>query len=76
MSRSSQKQLMYALDCDNYNGIIEWALNGLSFTIIDPVKFEKTVLPKLFREAKFVSFDRKVSDESAALSVKRGFGQT
>ena len=55
---------MYALDCGSYDDIMSWTPSGLAFVIIDPVSFEKKVLPELFKEAKFASFDRKVSEIS------------
>ena len=51
---------MYALECGCYDDIISWSPSGLAFVIMDPKRFEKEVLPDLFKEAKFSSFDRKV----------------
>ncbi len=53
---------MYTIDCGSYGDIISWTPNGQAFLIFDPIRFEKRVLPELFKEAKFSSFDRKVSD--------------
>ena len=55
---------MYVLECGSYDDIMGWAPSGMAFVIMDPVIFEKKVLPELFKEAKFASFDRKVSEMS------------
>ena len=55
---------MYALECGSYDDIMDWAPSGMAFVIMDPVIFEKKVLPELFKESKFASFDRKVSEMS------------
>ena len=60
---------MYALDCGSYDDIMSWTPSGLAFVIIDPVSFEKKVLPELFKEAKFASFDRKVSEISKSFII-------
>jgi len=52
---------MYVLQCGDYNDIITWTPSGLAFVILNPVAFEKIVLPQIFKEAKFSSFQRKVS---------------
>ena len=54
---------MYALECGCYEDIISWSPSGLAFVIMDPKRFEKEVLPELFKEAKFSSFDRKVRQQ-------------
>lgn len=56
------QQLMYALECGDYNHIITWSFvdRGLSFFILDTSAFAKHVLPALFKEAKFDSFQRKL----------------
>lgn len=53
-------KLMYAIECGDYRDIIDWSPSGLAFIIINPKKFEKTVLPDIFKDAKFNSFDRKI----------------
>ena len=53
-------QLMYALESGCYDEIMSWSPSGLAFVIMNPQSFEKKVLPDLFKEAKFSSFDRKV----------------
>lgn len=53
-------KLMYALECGNYQNIITWNPSGLSFTVINPKTFEGRVLPEIFKEAKFASFQRKL----------------
>ena len=53
---------MYVLECGSYDDIMSWAPSGLAFVIMDPVSLEKKVLHELFKEAKFASFDRKVSE--------------
>ena len=52
---------MYVLECEDYKDVITWDPSGLSFVIIDPKVFEKRVLPEIFKEAKFASFQRKVN---------------
>ena len=61
---------MYALECGSYDDIMGWAPSGMAFVIMDPVSFEKRVLPELFKEAKFASFDRKVSEMSKSFIVQ------
>ena len=51
---------MYALESGCYDDIMSWSPSGLAFVIMNPSSFEKKVLPDLFKEAKFSSFDRKV----------------
>ena len=52
---------MYLLDeCKEYQHIISWHEDGLSFIIHDANAFELKVLPKIFKEARFSSFLRKV----------------
>lgn len=53
-------KLMYALECGDYQHIITWNPNGLSFTVINPKTFESRVLPEIFKDAKFASFQRKL----------------
>ena len=60
---------MYVLECGSYDDIMSWAPSGLAFVIMDPVSFEKKVLPELFKEAKFASFDRKVSEISKSFII-------
>ncbi len=52
---------MYALQCGDYDDILRWCPNGEAFVIIDAQRFEKFVLPEIFKDAKYASFDRKVS---------------
>ncbi len=52
---------MYLLDeCQEFQNIIAWAEDGHSFIVHDPNEFEEKVLPKIFKEARFSSFLRKV----------------
>ena len=51
---------MYVLQCGDYDDIIGWAPSGLAFVIMHPSAFEETVLPEIFKEAKFSSFQRKL----------------
>ena len=53
-------QLMYAIECGDYEGILSWNHGGLSFKIERQREFEETVLPEIFKDAKFASFRRKV----------------
>lgn len=52
---------MYALQCGEFNEIIAWSIDGLSFCINNTLAFEQTILPILFKPAKFESFGRKLS---------------
>ncbi len=52
---------MYVLECGHYSEIIAWNPEGKSFTILKTNEFEERVLPEIFKEAKFSSFQRKVS---------------
>jgi len=52
---------MYVLECGHYSEIIAWNPEGGSFTILKTNEFEERVLPEIFKEAKFSSFQRKVS---------------
>jgi len=38
--------------------IASWSDDGLTFTVKDPSKFEKTVIPQFFKHSKFTSFVR------------------
>ena len=60
---------MYALECGAYDDAITWTPDGMSFIIIDPNIFKEKVLPDIFKEAKFVSFQRKVRPTSSSLIV-------
>jgi len=53
-------KLMYALECGDYQNIITWNPSGLTFTVMNPKTFEGRVLPEIFKEAKFASFQRKL----------------
>ena len=54
------RQLMYTLECGDYDHLVEWAFNGRSFVVKNTDEFSITVLPALFKEAKFDSFARKM----------------
>ena len=57
-------QLMFLLEeCKEFESIISWAPDGLSFIIHDTKQFEEQVLPKKFKETKYGSFLRKVNQE-------------
>lgn len=51
---------MYVLECGDYLDVISWSHDGLSFMILDTTDFEEKVLPDIFKEAKFTSFQRKL----------------
>jgi hypothetical protein len=53
-------KLMYTLECGDYDHLVEWAFNGRSFVVKNTDEFSVTVLPALFKEAKFDSFARKM----------------
>ena len=52
---------MYALDHSDPE-IFTWSDDGKSFIIQDTTRLEKEILPKNFKDAKFNSFLRKVSN--------------
>lgn len=54
------RQLMYTLECGEYDHLVEWSFNGRSFVVKNTDEFSATVLPALFKEAKFDSFARKM----------------
>ena len=57
-------QLMFLLEeCKEYESIISWAADGLSFVIHDIQQFEDQILPKRFKDTKYGSFLRKVNQE-------------
>jgi len=49
---------MYAIQFGDFNDIVAWSNDGLSFCINNKVAFEKAVLPVLFKPSKFDSFAR------------------
>lgn len=49
---------MYTIQCGEFNDIVAWSNDGLSFCINNKVAFEKAVLPVLFKPSKFESFAR------------------
>jgi hypothetical protein len=54
-------KLMYVLECGHYSEVIAWNPEGGSFTILKTNEFEERVLPEIFKEAKFSSFQRKLT---------------
>jgi len=52
---------MYVLECGHYSEIIAWNPEGKSFAILKTNEFEERVLPEIFKEAKFSSFQRKLT---------------
>lgn len=55
-------KLMYVLDtCKDLKDVVSWSEDGESFFVYDPLTFEVQVLPKMFKEAKFTSFLRKLT---------------
>jgi len=57
---SSRTKLMAVLNSDGYSNIITWSPDGKSFIFTDSNSFERILLPKIFKVAKFDSFLRKV----------------
>lgn len=55
---------MYVLQCGDFSDIISWTDNGLAFKVESALKLEDTVLPAIFKDAKFSSFRRKVRRNS------------
>ena len=49
---------MYTIQCGDFNDIVAWSKDGLSFCINNKVAFEKAILPVLFQPSKFESFAR------------------
>lgn len=54
-------KLMYVVECGEFNDIIAWSNDGLSFCINNTLAFEKAVLPVVFKAAKWESFARKLA---------------
>jgi len=54
-------KLMYVLQCGDFSDIISWTDNGLAFKVESALKLEDTVLPAIFKDAKFSSFRRKLN---------------
>ena len=52
---------MYAIQCGEFNDIVAWSKDGLSFCINNTDAFEKAVLPVVFKPAKWESFARKIA---------------
>ena len=52
---------MYVVECGEFNDIIAWSNDGLSFCINNTLAFEKAVLPVVFKAAKWESFARKLA---------------
>lgn len=48
------------LECNEYNDIVCWSPCGQLFSVQDIDQFEKKVLPEVFKQAKFSSFERKL----------------
>lgn len=51
---------MYTLECRKYSQIVDWAPSGLAFVVMDKACFENIVLPEIFKEARYSSFERKL----------------
>ena len=54
-------KLHYILSNPKYQDLIAWLPHGRAWRILKPKAFEKRVIPKLFRSAKYASFMRQVS---------------
>ena len=54
-------QLMYAVQCGEFNDIVAWSNDGRSFCINDTDAFEKAVFPVVFKPSKWESFARKLA---------------
>ena len=55
-------QLMFILNNSDYNNILSWTTDGQAFVFHDAKAFETVVLPSTFKDSKFDSFLRKVSN--------------
>lgn len=53
-------KLMYIIECGFYTDVICWCPSGSAFLVLDPQLFERKVLPDIFKESKYSSFERKV----------------
>lgn len=58
---SFAEQLMAILDDENYSDLLVWMPDGEAFTIVDPKKFTKDHMPKLFNIRNMSSFVRKLT---------------
>jgi len=54
-------KLMYVLQCGDYEHAVDWSHDGLLFVIKNSSVFESCVLPEIFKEAQFQSFERKLT---------------
>ena len=63
---------MYVLQCGDFSDIISWTDNGSAFKVVDPSKLEDTVLPAIFKDAKFSSFRRKASAGNSCFVHSKG----
>ena len=54
-------KLHYILSNPKYKEVISWLPHGRAWRIIKPKEFEKYVIPKFFRSAKYASFMRQVN---------------
>jgi hypothetical protein len=57
-------KLHYMLSNPKYKGCIAWLPHGRAWRIVKPKAFEKLVIPKFFRSAKYASFMRQVRNVS------------
>jgi len=54
-------QLMYVLECGDFDEIVSWTYCGQAFEVHDPMAFEHNILPQIFnKKSKFSSFQRKL----------------
>jgi hypothetical protein len=61
-------KLYYILSNPKYEDCVAWLPHGRAWRILKPKTFEKKVIPRLFRSAKYASFMRQVSTKARICS--------
>jgi hypothetical protein len=61
-------KLHYILSNPKYQDCVAWLPHGRAWRILRPKTFEKKVIPRLFRSAKYASFMRQVSAKAGICS--------
>ena len=56
---------------DNKQDIVGWEPDGMSFRVLKPKEFEKTIMPRYFNHSSFRSFQRQVSHQDEIPCVQR-----
>jgi len=58
---SFAEQLMVILDSDEYSDVLTWMPDGKAFTIVEPKRFTKELMPRFFNIRNMSSFVRKLT---------------